>query len=64
MVLKKKSGKVWLPRGKMPPPTRHIPNKRKNQVVYCDDCGCRMYEYGCVNCNEQDYIDAQDWERT
>jgi hypothetical protein len=25
----------------------------------CEDCGCRVYEYGCVNCNEQDYIDMQ-----
>lgn len=26
----------------------------------CEDCGCRIYEYGCVNCNEIDYIDMQD----
>lgn len=26
----------------------------------CEDCGCRIYEYGCVNCNEIDYIEAQD----
>ena len=26
----------------------------------CEDCGCRIYKYGCVNCNEQDYIDMQD----
>ncbi len=26
----------------------------------CPDCGCRVYEYGCVNCNEQAYIDAQE----
>lgn len=26
----------------------------------CLDCGCRIYEYGCVNCNEQDYIDMQN----
>lgn len=25
----------------------------------CPDCGERVYEYGCVNCNEQDYIDMQ-----
>ncbi len=26
----------------------------------CPDCGSRIFEYGCVNCNEQDYIDMQD----
>jgi hypothetical protein len=26
----------------------------------CEDCGCRIYEYGCVNCNEADYIVMQD----
>lgn len=25
----------------------------------CPDCGERVYEYGCVNCNEADYIDVQ-----
>lgn len=25
----------------------------------CEDCGCRIYEYGCVNCNEADYIEMQ-----
>ena len=25
----------------------------------CDDCGSRIFEHGCVNCNEQDYIDMQ-----
>lgn len=25
----------------------------------CEDCGCRVYEYGCVNCNESDYIEMQ-----
>lgn len=28
----------------------------------CEDCGCRIYEYGCVNCNEQEYIDMQESE--
>jgi len=28
-------------------------------VKTCPACGCRVYEYGCVNCNEQDYIDMQ-----
>ena len=27
----------------------------------CPDCGCRIYEYGCVNCNEADYIEAQSF---
>ena len=26
----------------------------------CPDCGSRMFEYGCVNCNEKDYISMQD----
>lgn len=26
----------------------------------CPDCGCRIFEYGCVNCNEMDYISMQD----
>lgn len=26
----------------------------------CEDCGCRIYEYGCVNCNEEDYITMQN----
>ena len=26
----------------------------------CEDCGSRVYQYGCTNCNEQDYIDMQD----
>jgi len=25
----------------------------------CPDCGCRVYKYGCVNCNETAYIDEQ-----
>lgn len=29
----------------------------------CEDCGCRVYEYGCVNCNEPEYIRNQEgWE--
>ena len=28
----------------------------------CPDCGCRVYEYGCVNCNEQDYTDMEEYE--
>jgi hypothetical protein len=26
----------------------------------CPDCGCRVYALGCVNCNEEDYIEEQD----
>ena len=26
----------------------------------CEDCGCRIFEYGCVNCNEIDYIEMAD----
>ncbi len=26
----------------------------------CEDCGCRIYEYGCVNCNEITYIEMQE----
>jgi len=25
----------------------------------CPDCGSRMFEHGCVNCNEPDYISMQ-----
>jgi hypothetical protein len=27
----------------------------------CPDCGCRIYEYGCVNCNEEEYISMQEF---
>lgn len=23
---------------------------------YCENCGCRVYSNGCVNCNEELYI--------
>lgn len=26
----------------------------------CPDCGCRVYALGCTNCNEPDYIEAQE----
>lgn len=26
----------------------------------CEDCGCRIYNLGCVNCNEIDYIHEQE----
>lgn len=25
----------------------------------CPDCGGRVYNLGCVNCNEEDYIEEQ-----
>lgn len=25
----------------------------------CENCGSRIFEYGCVNCNEEDYITMQ-----
>ena len=25
----------------------------------CENCGGRVYKYGCVNCNEEDYIAEQ-----
>lgn len=27
----------------------------------CPDCGCRVYEFGCVNCNEVAYIEWQTY---
>jgi hypothetical protein len=29
----------------------------------CEDCGSRIFEYGCVNCNERDYITMQGADR-
>lgn len=26
----------------------------------CENCGCRVYKLGCVNCNESAYIEQQD----
>jgi len=34
--------------------------ERKPNWTTCPDCGCRVYEHGCVNCNEADYIERQD----
>ncbi len=28
-------------------------------IKTCEDCGCRVYYLGCVNCNEEAYIAAQ-----
>ncbi len=25
----------------------------------CENCGCRVYALGCVNCDEADYIEAE-----
>ncbi len=25
----------------------------------CEDCGCKVYNIGCVNCNEENYISEQ-----
>lgn len=25
----------------------------------CPNCGCRVYKRGCVNCNEENYIQEQ-----
>lgn len=27
----------------------------------CKECGCKIYNLGCVNCNEIDYIDEQSY---
>lgn len=27
----------------------------------CENCGCRVYNLGCVNCDEMDYIEEQAW---
>lgn len=26
---------------------------------YCEDCGSAVYDLGCVNCNEEAYINQQ-----
>jgi hypothetical protein len=26
----------------------------------CEDCGCRVYSHGCVNCDEMEYISMQE----
>ena len=25
----------------------------------CENCGCRVYKLGCVNCDEENYIEEQ-----
>lgn len=29
---------------------------------YCENCGCKVYSKGCVNCNEELYILDQYYE--
>lgn len=29
-------------------------------MTTCENCGCRVYKLGCVNCNEIAYIEEQD----
>lgn len=26
----------------------------------CENCGCRVYSLGCVNCDEEAYIEEQE----
>ena len=28
--------------------------------MYCEDCGCRVYNGHCVNCHEETYIAEQN----
>lgn len=30
-------------------------------MTICENCGCRVYNLGCVNCNEVAYIEEQDY---
>lgn len=27
----------------------------------CENCGCAVYKLGCVNCDETNYIEEQDY---
>lgn len=29
-------------------------------IGYCEDCGSRVYNLGCVNCDEENYIAEQE----
>jgi hypothetical protein len=29
----------------------------------CENCGCKVYSKGCVNCNEENYILEQYYEQ-
>jgi hypothetical protein len=31
-------------------------------MTTCENCGCRVYALGCVNCNEIAYIEQQEAE--
>ena len=28
-------------------------------MITCENCGCRVYSHGCVNCDEMEYISMQ-----
>ncbi len=30
-------------------------------MTSCEDCGCAVYNLGCTNCNEEDYIEEQEY---
>ena len=30
-------------------------------IDYCEDCGCRVYNGSCVNCDEEAFIAEQQW---
>ena len=30
-------------------------------IDYCEDCGCRVYNGSCVNCDEEVFIAEQQW---
>lgn len=30
------------------------------ETKYCENCGCKIFSLGCVNCNEIDYIEEQN----
>lgn len=35
-----------------------MPKKNKR----CENCGSKVYDLGCVNCDEENYIEQQEWE--
>lgn len=30
-------------------------------MKYCENCGCKVFKLGCVNCDEMNYIEEQKW---
>lgn len=28
-------------------------------MTYCENCGCKVFSLGCVNCDEENYIAQQ-----